>query len=207
MGISVVTGPSTEPVTLAEAKAHLRVAISDDDGLIAGYILAARQYVEGQIHRPIVSRMCDYTIDRRWPYRDDGGVWRTWIDLPLPPLRAVRSITYVDTSGATQTLATNQYTVMTNRPRGAVVPAYDATWPDVRDQVEAITVRFIAGYTGFTDVTTSPNVTVSGPGIPDDLRTAILMHIEMLHDRDPQSRETLQMARDALLTPYTSVSF
>lgn len=203
MGISVVTGPSTDPVTLAEAKAHCRVDSSDDDGLLAGYILAARHWVEGQIHRPIVSRMYDYTIDYGWPCRQ-------WITLPYPPLLAVRSVTYVDASGATQTLGANQYTVMTNRPRGAITPAYEATWPDVRLQVEAITVRFIAGYTTFTDSTASPNFTVIGPGVPDDLRQALLLLIGHWYE----AREAVVIGQvaevpfavEALISPYRAVS-
>lgn len=203
MGLSLVAGPTQEPVTLSEVKAHMRVAIDDDDGLIAGYILAARTYVEGQIHRPIVSRMYDYTIDYGWPWKNG----RTWIDLPMPPLRSIRSVSYIDENGATQTLAANQYQVITNSARGAVVPAYNATWPSVRSQMEAITVRMIAGYTDFTDTTTSPNFTVTGPGVPDDLRTAIMLHVELLHDRDVQSRELLESARDSLISPFTVTSF
>jgi uncharacterized phiE125 gp8 family phage protein len=171
MGLSVVTGPSAEALTLSEAKAHCRVDISDGDGLIAGYILAARHYVEGEIHRPIVSRMYDYTIGFGWPLKG----YQVWIDLPCPPLLAVRSVSYVDASGATQVLSPSLYSVLTNRPRGAIVPAYNATWPEVRNQPEAITVRFVAGYTSFTDTTTSPSVAVSGPGVPDDLRQALGM--------------------------------
>lgn len=203
MGIFVVAGPTEEPVTLAETKAHCRVDSSDDDGLIAGYILAARNYVEGQIHRPICSRLYEFTADYCWPKL--CGYNR--IVLPYPPLQAVRSVSYVDTSGVAQTLSASQYTAMTNRPRGEIVPSYAATWPSVRTQVEAVTVRFIAGYTDFTDTTTSPNVTVTGDGVPDDLRTAIMVHVEILLDRDPNVRETLERARDNLFEPYRVSSF
>lgn len=171
MGVSLLLGPTEEPVSLAEAKQHCRVDSTDDDGLIAGYILAARTYVEGEIRRPICSRLYEFTADWDWPCR--GG--QQHIELPYPPLRAVRSVSYVDVNGTTQTLSTALYTVLTNRPRGEIVPAYDATWPSVRSQYEAVTVRFIAGYTSFTDTTTSPNYSVTGPGVPDDLRQAILM--------------------------------
>lgn len=208
MGLSVVIGPSTDPVTLAEAKAHLRVAISDDDGLIAGYILAARHWVEGEIHRPIVSRMYDYTIDYGWPHR----CGKHWIDLPLPPLRSVRSVSYVDASGVTQILATNQYTPMANRPRGLIVPTYDATWPDVRSQVEAITVRFVAGYTDFTDTSTSPNATVTGPGIPDDIRQALLLLVGHWYENREtvvigQAPAEVPMAVESIISGYRVAGF
>lgn len=208
MGLALVLGPSTDPVTLAEAKAHCREDSSDADGLIAGYILAARAHIEGQIHRPIVSRMYDYTIDRTWPKK----CGRIWIELPLPPLQAVRSVSYVDENGATQTLATNLYSVSTDKPKGLIVPAYDAVWPSVRDQVAAITVRFIAGYTNFTDTLSSPNYTVSGKGVPDDLRQALLMLIGFWYEH----RETanigsllneLPYSVEALISPYRVVSF
>lgn len=203
MGLSLVAGPTQEPVTLAEAKAHMRVAIADDDGLIAGYILAARSYVEGQIHRPIVSRLYEFTVDYGWPSKN----CQSWIELPMPPLRAVRSVTYVDSNGATQTLASNQYRAMTNGPRGVIVPEYGVSWPSVRPQTSAITVRFIGGYTDFVDTSTSPNYSASGPGVPDELRTAIMLHVELLHDRDPQSRQLLESARDALISPFSVTSF
>lgn len=195
MGISVVAGPTTEPVTLSEAKAHLRVSIADDDGLIAGYILAARHWIEGEIHRPIVSRVYEYTIDYDWPHR-----WHEqWIELPFPPLRSVLSVSYVDPSGGTQALGTNQYRVLTNRPKGVIVPTYGETWPDVRAQPEAIAVTFIAGYTGYVYSGVSPSVSVTGPGVPDDLRHAILLLVGHWYE----NRETVNVGNITSELPFT----
>ena len=186
MGLSLVTGPATEPVTLAEAKAHLRVTIADDDGLIAGYILAARRYAEGYTRRSFCTQTWDYTIDYCWPWVKRDCYLARRITLPLPPLQSVSSITYVDTDGASQTLASDQYVVKIDDTSGIIEPAYQVTWPEVRYQLSAITVRFVSGWTQ----------------VPDEIRTAIMLHTEILHDRNPSDREMLETARDALLDPY-----
>lgn len=186
MGLSLVTGPTAEPVTLAEAKAHLRVSIADDDGLIAGYILAARRYAEGYTRRSFCTQTWNYTLDHDWPWMCVDEYYKRRIMLPLPPLQSVSSITYVDTDGATQTLASDQYVVRTDETSGIIEEAYNVTWPVVRCQSAAMTVQFVAGWAQ----------------VPDEIRTAIMLHVEMLHDRNPQDRETLEMARDALLDPY-----
>lgn len=178
MGLSVVTGPTSEPVTLSEAKAHCRIDISEDDGLLAGYILAARIFIEGETHRSIASKTYDYTIDYGWPKRGCSD----WIELPVSPLVSVSSITYVNENGATQTLASNQYRVLTNRPRGVVIPAYDAVWPTVRYQPETITIRFVAGYSN----------------VPNDLCTALLMLVAHWYE----NRETVNAGSTTEL-PFT----
>ena len=47
--------PVTEPVSLAEAKAQLRVEFDADDELIAGYITAAREICESFLNQPLVA--------------------------------------------------------------------------------------------------------------------------------------------------------
>lgn len=154
MGLSLVTGPALEPVSIAEAKQHCRIDSSDDDGLLAGYILAARSYAEDYTRRAFISQTWDYRIDTAladgkcygWPAVMMGGNYYPRIVLPKPPLISVTSITYVDTSGVTQTLAADQYLVNPYSMEGIIDPAYGVTWPQVRNQMNAITVRFVCGY-------------------------------------------------------------
>jgi uncharacterized phiE125 gp8 family phage protein len=186
-GLTAITGPALEPVTISEVKAHCRIDTDDGDGLIASYLLAARQYVEKLTGRALIQQRWALSIDRCWPRTT---LCKQWITVPLPPLMSVVSITYVDTNGAVQTLATDQYTVTKRDIFGFIEPAFGVTWPTVRNQSAAIVVTFEGGYG-------------ASPGtVPEPIRSAIMLHVEMLHDRDPSAKETLQEARDALLQIY-----
>jgi uncharacterized phiE125 gp8 family phage protein len=186
-GLALVTAPALDPVSLSEAKSHCRIDTSESDGQIAAYLLAARQHVENVTGRRLIQQRWTLSLDRCWP-RDVDGCPR--IVVPLPPLRSVESITYVDALGAPQTLAIDQYTVTKREIFSFIEPAFGVTWPTVRDQTAAIAVTFDCGYG-------------TNPGdVPEPIRTAIQLHVEMLLDRDTASRETLKDARDALLRPY-----
>lgn len=197
MGLSLVTGSSIDPISLAEAKAHCRVTSTDEDGLLVGYILAARQYVESITNRLLITQTWDFFIDQDWPYvfDFDSKTNRRLIEIPRAPVQSIMSIMYVDTAGATQTLASNQYLVDTSTPITRIEPAYSVCWPQVRCQAKAITVRFIAGYG-------------DGPGsVPEPIRQAMLMLVGFWYE----TRETvnvgnitseLPLSTQALLAPF-----
>jgi len=185
MSLSLVTGPNAEPVTIDTVKAHLRLEIPDDDALVAGYLLAARNWVEGQTHRALPVQTWDYTIDYGWPFR----FGRHRIDLPLNPVKSVTSITYVSDSGAEQTTTAYQAVCRTNG--SYIVPTYGNTFPTVRRQPEAITVRFVAGY----------------DEVPWELKQAIMLLVgHMYEHREPIVTGTivaeLPFAVEALISPY-----
>lgn len=139
----LVTGPTVEPIALDEAKVHLRVddGVSDDDNLITTLVAAARQWAENFTGRAFITQTWRVKLDR-FP----SGA----IVLPKPPVTAVTSITYVDTTGTTQTLSSSLYA--TSLPTGpyaapaSIEPAYSTTWPSTRDEANAVTVEFICGY-------------------------------------------------------------
>lgn len=141
MSLVVVTAPSAEPVTLAEAKAHLRVDDLFSDAVITAMIVAARQLAESGTRRALMAQTWDF-------YRDEFPSWG--LIVPLPPLQSISSITYTDTNGASQTLATDQYLVDPYREPGRITPAYGLAWPGTRQQANAVKVRFVAGYTSAT---------------------------------------------------------
>lgn len=191
MATTLVTPPTVEVVTLAEAKAHCRIDIDDDDGLIAGYILDGRNYVETETRRALMTQTWDLTLDYAWPKERIDGSWRKRIVLPRPPVQSVTSISYIDGAGATQILAANQYKLAkADTGEWFIEPAYGVSWPTVRNEMAAISVRFVAGYG-------------SNPGdVPEALRHAILFGVELSYDRDPSMRETLERARDSRMFPF-----
>lgn len=146
----LVTGPATEPITLDDAKLHLRVEVTDEDALIDGLIVAAREYVENFTHRALVTQTWDLKLDGFPCYS---------LELPKAPTASVTSISYVDTNGTTQTLSSALYT--TDLPTGPhacagrIVLAYQQYYPQTRDVVNAVTVRFVAGYGTADDVPAS----------------------------------------------------
>lgn len=195
MGLTLITAPTSEPLTLDEAKQHLRVDTSDDDGLIAGYILAARHWVESQVG-PLMTQTWDYTVDGGWPIVNN----RYQIDLPLKPVQSITSVSYVDSAGATQTLSASLYQTVLNTPTASVVRAYSQSWPTVRDQPACITVRFVAGYGAH-------------PGsVPDPLRVAIQMLVGSFYEHREevvigQTVAQVPFGVQSLISPYSFRGF
>jgi len=203
VGLLLVQGPATDPISLAEARAHCRIDIDDDDGLLAGYILAARQHVEDYIRRPLITQTFDLTIDYGWPQNESsafrwcsGSWYDTRIILPRTPVQSITYIKYVDTSGVLQTLSSSQYVGPTLLDVGdyAITPAYGVTLPQARYQLAAITVRFVAGYG-------------SNPGdVPEPIRQAILLMIgHWYENREAASEKSISAVEfgvEALLYPF-----
>jgi uncharacterized phiE125 gp8 family phage protein len=191
MGSSIVTRPTLEPVSVSQARDHLRIDTTEADSMIASYIVAAREWCESRTRRALPTQTWEYTIDFDWPLVD--GLHR--IELPLAPVSSVSLITYLDEDGAEQTLSESLYQVCgtgADNHRPYIVPAYNQSWPTVRYVPEVITVEYVAGY--------------GAPwAVPGPLKTAMLLHIEYLFDRSSADRGALEAARDALIDPYRIV--
>ncbi len=199
MTLSLVTGPVGEPITTAEAKAHLRVdTLSAEDGLIDDDITAARQWAESFLGRALLAQTWDLKLDD-FPASDQAPIW-----LPLPPLQSVTSIIYTDTNGNSQTWAASNYIV--DAPSGdlaepgRIATAYQESYPTTRNIINAVTIRFVAGYGAASDV-------------PQKIKQAMYLTIGHLYG----NREAvvpgmtvvavLPMGAEALLWPYRAMRF
>ena len=136
MTLKLITAPATEPITLAEAKAHLRCG-DDEDALINALIVAAREAAEHELGRALVTQTWERVVDA-FPAVE--------LELGMPPVQSITSVTYIDTAGALQTLSASAYTLDPTTPPGWALPATGYTWPATLDTANAVRVRFSAGY-------------------------------------------------------------
>jgi uncharacterized phiE125 gp8 family phage protein len=140
VALTLVTAPAKSPVGLAEAKSWARIETGDEDALILGLIEAARGYLgdlDGYTGLAFITQTFDYSLDA-FP--------ACGFTLPRWPVQSVASITYIDSAGASQTLSALAYQVDTKSMPARIAPAYGTTWPSTRTILNAVTVRFVAGY-------------------------------------------------------------
>ena len=65
MGARRISGPVVEPLTLAQAKAHLRYELDDQDDAIMSFVATARDLVEQRLERPLLLQTWELRDRRR----------------------------------------------------------------------------------------------------------------------------------------------
>jgi uncharacterized phiE125 gp8 family phage protein len=130
--------PSIEPITLTDAKLHLRVDTSDDDAYITALITAARQWVEQ------VGNLC--IIQQTVVEKFDSFPIYGYFNLTKAPVISVDSIQYTDTNGDTQTWAATEYdTDITSKP-ARIMPKFGKTYPFTRVTLAPVSITYKAGF-------------------------------------------------------------
>ncbi|MGX9144985.1 head-tail connector protein [Mesorhizobium sp. 128a] len=114
----VTVAPTSEPVSLVEAKRQVHVDFDDDDDSLTGIIAAARNHAE---------KYCGAYLATQTVATEAEG-WCDFAHLPVRPAQSVVSVGYTDRTGSTQTLATTVYEL-----RGdAIVLKYGQAWPPIQ---------------------------------------------------------------------------
>lgn len=136
--LELITAPASL-LTVDELRAQVRADSDDEDDQLEAYLAAATGHLDG--YGGILGRAIG------------AQTWRLYlaafpakrIRLPLPPLRAVTSITYRDANGDQQTLAADRYVVLEGE-RAEIELAHGATWPSTRGGARAVAITFICGW-------------------------------------------------------------
>lgn len=159
MPLQLVTPPIDEPVTLAEAKLHLRVDFDEDDALILALISAARQAAETITGRQFITARWKMVLDRF--AGQEGMVNSCDSNFSLPnhaillfkcPVQTITAIQYLDMNGAMQTMPPAHYVLETACEPARVTPVFGQIWPVSLPQIGAVNVTFDAGYGSSQDV-------------------------------------------------------
>jgi len=139
MALAVVNEPSVEPISTEDAKAHVRVDISDDDDLIDALIVTARRTVEAWRN--------EARGTQTWNLILDGFPEGDTLKMPLPPLQSITHIKYTDADGDESTFSSDSYLVDSDSEPGRVVLKSGQSWPgDTLQAANGVEVQFVAGY-------------------------------------------------------------
>ncbi|CAM5401939.1 Phage gp6-like head-tail connector protein OS=Afipia felis OX=1035 GN=NCTC12722_02678 PE=4 SV=1 [Afipia felis] len=186
-----VTPPAIMPVSLAEAKAHLRVDFSEDDALINGLIAAATEHLDGWAG--VLGRAL---VEQTW--RQDFDAFDRCFGLPVGPVLSIEGIDWKDGTGDKYTIDADSYFRVTDSGGREFVKFVDGfEYPSGLAMSEAVTVTYKAGYATVDGKTT----------VPAPLKVAILLLVGNWY----ANRETvtvgqvgveLPLAANALIAPY-----
>jgi uncharacterized phiE125 gp8 family phage protein len=154
-----IVEPLVEPVTVSEAKAHLRVdeEFTDDDLYIQSLITSARIHVENVSDRTL--------IRSKWQIKLD--LFPSWdIELPRPPLMAdAVEVTYIPSGSVYSPVSFTDFRTDRDSTPAVIRPQWNGTWPSARGAENDVTVSYWAGFGE------------SGQSVPAPARHCILLMV------------------------------
>ncbi|GAB4525464.1 MAG: head-tail connector protein [Amphiplicatus sp.] len=181
MSLELIIPPAGEPVSLDEAKAHLRVTHGEEDGLIAVYLMAARRAVEARTGLAVLAQTWRLVLDRAPPAP---------LALPRGPVASVSAVETVMRDGSASLVPPDLYDVETGlgarlAPRGP--------WPHTDRLIGGVRIEFAAGWP-------------DAAAVPEEIRHAIrLLAAHFYEHREAVATEraaALPQAVEALLSPF-----
>ena len=184
MTIAELLPPAAEPITLAEAKAHLRLDTSDEDALLTALIRTARLYLEAETGLCLIARLLRLYLDD-WP---DGKV----IQIARGPVQSIEMVTVYDALGMPVEADVAGYALDgAAQPARLVLPERPAS----ERALNGIEIDFSAGFGE------------SGADVPDTLKRALLLHVAAMYelrgvltlDEQPGA---MPQGYDRLVAPY-----
>jgi uncharacterized phiE125 gp8 family phage protein len=174
----LITPPAVLPVSLEDARRHLRVDATDEDFYIDGLIRAAVAYLDGW-NGILAKCLINQTWSQSFTSLSDP------LRLALRPVSSITSIGHGDDSPQ-EALDPLTYQLTTDSI-GAKVVAVSGAWPSLDD----VTITYVAGYGAAAN------------DVPGNIRHAILLIVGAMFENreDPKIPDAVYM----LLRPYKDV--
>jgi uncharacterized phiE125 gp8 family phage protein len=190
MALILTGGPAVEPVTLAEAKAHLRVDGSDEDMLISSLILTSRLHIEAALGLALITQSWSYFLDA-WPRG-------TALKLPLRPVQSVAAVQLYAPNDAVTVVDPATYLLDGKNDPSRLVRRGPWVWPTPVRAANGIEIAFTAGF-GDT-----------AADVPASIRQAVLLLVAHWYEhREPieigAATVTIPHGVSDLLQPYRPV--
>lgn len=171
----LLAGPAQEPVSLAEARAFLRLDGDAEDALVQTLVTAARLHVEAITARAMIAQTWRLVLDA-WP--PDGAV-----RLPVGPALSLVAVTAFDDQDDPHELGPDQFTLDAQTPR-LLLPARIEGMPTLRRRL-GLEIDWVAGF-GET-----------AEAVPADLRHAMLVLVAYWFD----NRDAVMVAGSGAVVP------
>ncbi len=178
MSLVLTSAPATEPVTVAEAKAHLRVDSANEETLIASLILTSRLHLETALGLALITQSWRLLLDR-WPPTKD-------IELPIRPLQSIEAVRVWPADGDAAVIDADNYLADT----ASVPPRLIRTgviWPQPGKAANGIEIDLTAGYGA------------SAEDVPGPLRQALLLLVAHWYE----NREPIAVGAPETAVPRT----
>jgi len=135
--------PTVEPVSVSEAKAHLRVDHSDEDSYISTLISVGREIAEQYTNRSFISQSLVVQLD-------EFSSSNVGIELIYGAVKSITSVVYFDANNDSQVWATSNYRLDLVSKVNEVFAV--TSWPETYTRHDAITITYVAGETDATTV-------------------------------------------------------
>lgn len=140
--VRLITPATLAPVSLSEAKDHLKVVEDDENSLIQSYLNAAVERCQNYRQSQIMS--AEYELYAR--------TFVPFINLQKHPVSAINSVKYYDTDGDLQTVSAVDYRLQNFRVPCRLEFDSGFDYPDLHDREHPVVVNFQAGYLGASAV-------------------------------------------------------
>ncbi len=190
MPLVLSAGPEVEPVSLAEAKAHLRIDGTDEDILIGSLIVTSRLHIEAEMGLALVTQ--------GWSWFTDAWPRGASLTLPLRPVQSIAAVRTYDDAGVATTLSPDAYFLDGAGKPARLVRQGALAWPKPGRIANGIEIALVAGYGD------------AAADVPEPIRHAILLLVAHWHEHrsplevGPLAQPPPDMV-EKLLKPYRAM--